>query len=681
MKPPVARSVPHALKLHQDVRQDDYYWLRERENPEVTQYLADENSYYDEVMAPLQPLAEGVFSEMKARLLEDEVDVPVEDGPYYYYRRTVAGRQYPIYARKRAASRADLGDAPEEVILDVNQEAGDGGFYSVTLLRISPDHTRLAYLDNRDGSDRYTMHVRDLPSATLLEDTIEQIFLAGSLEWDASGDYLFYVTVDASQRPYQLWRHRLGSPGQDVLLYQEDDVTFGLSLSKTQDGCYILASSHNKETDEVRYLDTSTPDSGLTVFWPRVTGVKYELEHAHQKFLVLTNRNAENFTLLRAPEGQPDDVSEVFPYAFERYLTGVYPFQDGLVLEGRQEGLTQIWRFRDGVLSRLDFDETLYLVGTGQNRSFHPHEVLVHYESPLTPARTYGLDLATGALSCLKETEVPGTYDPAQYVAERLWSDARDGVKIPLSVVYRRGALENGPAPLVLYGYGSYGASMEPHFDTTRIPLLDRGIVFVTAHIRGGAEMGRSWYTEGKLRKKRNTFTDFVDAARDLIRRGYTTPELLAARGRSAGGLLMGAVANLAPELFQVIVAGVPFVDVVTTMLDASIPLTSLEWDEWGNPLEPESYDYMKSYSPYDQVEAKDYPHMLALTGLNDPRVAYWEPAKWVARLRVMKTDNHTLLLKTHMGAGHGGSSGRYNRLHELAEEYAFILDKLGIHA
>lgn len=678
MKAPVAQKQPHPHVLHGDMRQDDYYWLRGAEKPEVIAYLEAENQYYEEVMKPLSPLTDRLYQEMVARVPADEAGVAVQDGPYYYYSRMAAEKQYPIYARKRAEDREALADAAEEIILDLNTMATDNDFLSVTIQRISDDHQKLAYLENRDGTDRYTLYVRDLTTGKTLPDQITGVFLYASLEWDKSGMYLYYTKVDEMQRPYQLWRHHLGET-MDVLLYEEKDVTFSIGIQKSRSGQYLWLKSENKETDEAYFIDLDNALAPLQLFDARRPGIKYDVEHWENRFLILSNQGAKNFRLMTCPVSDPRAREDLIPYDDTRYLQAIYPFREALVITGRQDGLTQIWTYRNDTLEKLSWDEPIYTVDVWTNRSYDTDEALVTYESFLTPEHTLGLNLRTGGLSFLKAKTVPGPYQAEQYHQERLWAKADDGTAIPLSVVYKKGALDEGPAPLILYGYGSYGMSMDPTFSATRLPLLDRGIVYVVAHVRGGAELGYSWYENGKFLAKKNTFTDFIDAARDLIRRGYTTSERLAAQGRSAGGLLMGAIVNLASELFRVVVPGVPFVDVVNTMSDATIPLTSLEWDEWGNPSDPDYYWYMKSYSPYDNVEAKAYPHMLVLTGLNDPRVAYWEPAKWVARLRDTKTDTHTLLLKTHMGAGHGGSSGRYNRLKESAAEYAFILDKIGI--
>lgn len=683
MNTPNAKRIAHPHRLHDDERADDYDWLKDRHDPDVIRYLEEENRYYEEVMKPLEPLSERLYQEMIARIPDVEIKVPAQDGQYYYYSRMEKDLQYPLYARKRAENRDQLAGATEHIMLDLNTLAEDGGYLSVTVQRMSPDHTRLAYLENRDGTDQYTLYVKDVATGVLLPDRIANVFILDSLEWDAVGDHLFYITVDDSQRPHRLWRHRVGATEADVLLYEETDITFSLRLVKSRSGHFLFLKSENKATSETRYLAADQPLLPFQLMDARQRGILYDVEHWGDDFLILTNEGARNFRLLRCPVQDPAKAAreELFPYDDTLYLQEIHPFQEALLLTGRQAGLTQLWMYREETLTRLTWDEPLYTVSLEGNRSYETTEALIQYESLLTPKTTFGLDLLRGARVCLQEAPVPGNYTPSHYRQERLWATAADGAAVPLIAVYRAGLLDHGPAPLILHGYGSYGINSDPHFDPVRLPLLDLGVILVTAQVRGGSEMGRSWYEDGKLLQKRNTFSDFIAVAQDLIKRGYTTPDRLAARGGSAGGLLMGAVANMAGHLFQVIAPNVPFVDVVTTMLDATIPLTSLEWDEWGNPEQPEYYAYMKSYSPYDNVEEKSYPHMLVTTGLNDPRVAYWEPAKWVARLRAAKTDDHVLLLKTNMGAGHFGASGRFNHLKELAASYAFILDKIGIDA
>lgn len=681
LQPPKTKRISHPHELHGDSRPDDYYWLRNREQPEVVQYLEAENRYYEETMLPLAPFTDHLYEEMVARIPGQEMNVPVQDGPYFYYHRMEKELQYPVYARKRAVTREDLATASEEVILDLNALAVEGGYLSVTVQRMSPDHTRLAYLENRDGTDEFTAFVKDLGTGTLLPDRIEGVFIGASLEWDAAGDHLFYVTIDDSQRPYRVWRHRMGDTGEDTLLYEETDITFSVRLGKSRSGRFLWINSESKTTSEVRYIDATAPRETPRIFASRRSGIEYDLEHWGDDFLILTNEGAQNFRLMRCPTEDLTARTDLFPYDDSKYLQAVYPFASFLLLAGRQNGFTELWMYKDGDLRVLPWEESLYTVSAHGNRSYDTAELLVSFESLLTPRTTYAIDSRTLARTCLQVAPVSGPYNPDDYTQERLFAKAPDGKDVPMLIVSRKDARVDGPSPLILYAYGSYGANSDPHFDPMRLPLLDRGIVYAVAQIRGGSEMGRSWYEDGKLLNKRNTFTDFIACAQDLIRRGYTTTKQLAIRGGSAGGLLMGGVVNMAGELFGAVVANVPFVDVVTTMLDATIPLTSLEWDEWGNPEDPAFYAYMKSYSPYDNVEKKAYPHMLVTTGLNDPRVAYWEPAKWVARLRELKTDDNTLLLKTNMGAGHFGASGRLSHLKEMAGIYAFMLSHIGIDA
>jgi len=680
MNAPQAKQIPHVHRLHGDERPDPYYWLRERENAAVIEHLQAENAWYDEVMKPLQPLCTQLHEEMVARIPTAEASVPVQDGRYWYYQRLERDLQYPVYARKQAADRAALADAPEQVLLDLNQMVEDGGYLSVTLQRVSPNHTLLAYLENRTGTDRYTLFVRDIASGQQQTDRIDDVFISQSVEWDATGRYLFYLTVDESQRPFRLWRHRLGSTEPDDLIYEETDVAFTVDLGKTADGRFLLLNSSTKTCSEVRFLPADDALGAWSVFARRQPNIEYSIEAWRDEWIILTNDGAQNFRLLHAPMTNREDTSPLVPYDPECYLQGVRPFAAALLVQGRRDGLTQIWRVVDNRLELLRWDEPIYTVSLGGNRAYDTSEALIAYESFLTPRTTIALDLATGTRTVLQVAPISGRFEPSDYRQERLLARAEDGTAVPYLIVYRAVAHQEGsPSPTILSGYGSYGATTDPRFNPYSLPLLDRGVILASAQIRGGSELGRAWYEDGKLMNKRNTFTDFIAVADDLIERGYASPRTLAAWGGSAGGLLMGAVANMAGDRFALIAAHVPFVDVVTTMLDVTIPLTSLEWDEWGNPAEPDAYFYMKSYSPYDNVEAKAYPHILVTTGINDPRVGYFEPAKWVARLRERKTDDHTLIMKVNMGAGHFGSSGRISRLAESAAHYAFTLSKLGV--
>ncbi|MCM3757300.1 S9 family peptidase [Sporosarcina aquimarina] len=678
MNPPIAKRIPHPHELHGDVREDDYYWLKDRNNPEVIKHVEDENRYYNEIMEPLKEQTEEIYQSMVDRVPESEADVPVQHGPYFYYSRLDKTKQYPIYARKKAASRELLSEVHEEVILDLNELAKESDYLSVTALKWSNDHRLLAYLQNRDGTDRYTIFVKDLETGELVPDRITDVFIYGSVEWSRCGEYIFYITVDENERPSRFMRHRLGSdPNQDELLYEEKDETFTLYMNKSQSGKYIVVHADSKTTSEIRLIDADAPLSPLQLVDVRRDGIEYDVEHWGEDLLILSNEGAQNFQLLRSPLNNLHIRENVVDYNENRYLQALYPFQDKLLVAGRENGLTQIWELKNGQLEQIQWDEPLYSVSVKSNQSYYVPEVLLVFESMLTPETTYALDLLTGEKQCLHVAAVSGEYDPSNFCQKQLWATAEDGVKVPLNLVYKEGALDNGPAPIILYAYGSYGSNSDPNFSPYRLPVLEKGVVLVTAQVRGGSEMGKHWYEDGKMQNKRNTFTDFIAVAKYLIDEGYTTSGQLAARGGSAGGLLAGAVANMAGNLFKVIVPEVPFVDVVTTMLDTTIPLTTLEWDEWGDPRESEAYFYMKSYSPYDNVESKNYPHMYVTTGLNDPRVGYWEPAKWVARMRELKTDDNILVMKTNMGAGHFGESGRFNQLKEVAALYAFVLDKI----
>lgn len=679
MKPPIAKRIPHPHELHGDVREDDYYWLKDRNNPEVIKYVEDENRYYNEIMDPLKEQTEEIYQSMLDRVPESEVDVPVQHGPYFYYSRLDKTKQYPIYARKKASSRELLSEVHEEVVLNLNELAKASDYLSVTALKWSNDHRLLAYLENRDGTDRYTIFVKDLETGELVPDRITDVFIYGSVEWSRCGEYIFYITVDENERPSRFMRHRLGSdPNQDELLYEEKDETFTLYMNKSQSGKYIVVHADSKTTSEIRLIDADAPLSPLQLVDARRDGIEYDVEHWGEDLLILSNEGGQNFQLLRSPLNNLHTRENVVDYNENRYLQAIYPFQDKLFVAGRENGLTQIWELKNGQLEQIQWDEPLYSVSVKSNQSYYAPEVLLVFESMLTPETTYALDLLTGEKQCLQVALVSGEYDSSNFCQKQLWATAEDGVKVPLNLVYKEGAFDNGPAPIILSAYGSYGSNSDPNFSPYRLPVLEKGVVLVTAQVRGGSEMGKHWYEDGKMQNKRNTFTDFIAAANYLIEEGYTTSDQLAARGGSAGGLLAGAVANMAGDLFKVIVPEVPFVDVVTTMLDTTIPLTTLEWDEWGDPRESEDYFYMKSYSPYDNVEAKEYPHLYVTTGLNDPRVGYWEPAKWVARLREMKTDDHIIVMKTNMGAGHFGESGRFNQLKEVAALYAFVLDKIG---
>lgn len=679
MNPPIAKKIPHTFELHNDIRQDDYYWMKDKTNPEVIAHLEAENRYYDEVMQPLENLTKELYDAMVERIPASESQVPVQKGPYFYYIRQEKELQYPIYARKFASNRDQLATTEEEITLDLNLLAGDDDYLSTTAVRISNDHRYLAYLENRDGTDSYTLYVKDLQTGQLLEDIIPNVYIYSSVEWSNCGKYLFYVTLNDLQRPHQLWRHEIGTPvSEDILLLEETDVTFNLYISKSQSSRFIFAISKSTTTTEIQFVDADNPLTAPQLFDGRREGIEYDVEHWENEFIVLTNENALNFKLLHCPVEDITSRAAIVEYNEEFFLEGIYPFKNHVYVTGRSNGLEQVWRLEGNELVQLKWDEDIYSVSILSEQDYESSEILVQYQSHITPKTTLSIDIETGELHVLQEMPVTGEYDRSNYVQQQVWVPVSDGVKVPVLLHYKKGALDNGPAPLILSAYGSYGYSSDPFFSAYRLPILDKGLILATAQVRGGSELGRTWYFSGKMQHKKNTFTDFIAAADYLVKEGFTTTKLLAGRGGSAGGLLIGAVANMAGTHFNVLVPEVPFVDVMTTMLDETIPLTTSEWDEWGNPKKREDYNYMRSYSPYDNVEAKAYPHMYVTTGLNDPRVGYWEPAKWVARLRELKTDDNTLVLKTNMGAGHFGASGRFNQLRELAEGYAFIFSKLG---
>jgi oligopeptidase B len=674
--PPVARVVPKADTTLGDVRVDNYAWLRDdqRRNPAVIAYLEEENRYTEAMMRHTEPLQERLFQEMRGRIKETDLSVPERVGGYLYYTRTEAGKQYPIFVRRRGSM-----SAPEEVLLDQNRMAEGTRYFSLGAFEVSPDGRLLAFATDTTGAERYTLMVKEIATGRVLPDRMERV--NGSVEWAADNRTLFYGRSDDANRPHQVLRHVLGATAADAVVATEPDELFSLDLGKTKDGAYLLVSSSSFGASEVRYLSAARPEGAFRVIRPRRADHLYEVEHHGGRFLIRTNEGAPNFKLVSAPEGDPARWRDLVPTDPRVLLDGVEVFRTHLVLYQRQNAVRTMRVVRpDGSGGYdVDFPEPVYTFRPGQNREFDSPTVRFTYTSLVTPASVYDFDLARRTRELKKATEVLGGYDPSQYATERTWARAQDGTMVPVSLVYRKPLVRDGRRPMLLYAYGSYGISTDPSFSSANLSLLDRGVVYAIAHIRGGQEMGRAWYDQGKLLNKRNTFTDFVAVAEHLARERYTSPERLAIRGGSAGGLLMGAVVNMRPDLFRAVVADVPFVDVINTMLDASIPLTTAEWLQWGNPSQPEYYAYMKSYSPYDNVERRAYPAMLVTAGLNDPRVGYWEPAKWVAKLRAHKTDANPLLLRTNMGAGHGGASGRYDALRETAIRYAFILDQLGI--
>jgi oligopeptidase B len=674
---PVAEQRPQTLELHGDVRVDDYYWLRERTDPEVLAYLEAENSYTKAVMADTAALQSELFEELKSRIQPDDSTCPALDGGYFYYERFEEGLEYPIHCRRKGEP-----DAPEEIILDVNRVGQGHEFVSVRGPVVSPDSRLMAWALDTVGRRKYTLRVTDLETGEDLVDVIPQV--TGNVVWANDNRTLFYGKQDPETlRSYQIYRHVLGAnPEEDVLVYEEADTTFSVYVWKTRSDKYVMIHADQTLATEARFLDADNPEGEFRVVAPRERNVEYSVAHVGDRFIIRTNLEAENFRLMEAPVANPERVNwkELIPGRDDVFLQGVEVFADHMVVTERRDGLRHLriipWDGGEG--SEIEFDDPTYSTWVDENFEFETSVLRYGYSSLNTPRTIYELDLATRERRLLKQDEILGGFDSTNYTVERFKAPARDGVEVPISLVQPAGAPRNGTSPLLLYAYGSYGSSMEARFRPEVLSLLDRGFVFAIAHVRGGQEMGRWWYEDGKLLNKKNTFTDFIDCGRFLVNEGYTAPDRLFAKGGSAGGLLMGAVANMAPDLFAGIVANVPWVDVVTTMLDESIPLTTSEFDEWGNPKDPEYYDYMLSYSPYDNVAAMDYPAMLVTTALEDSQVQYFEPAKWVAKLRAMKTDDNPLLFKCDMeAAGHGGATGRFKQYEETAMEYAFMLGVL----
>ncbi len=625
----------------------------------------------------LEGVRKKLYDEMVGRMQETDSTAPVKLGEFYYYSRTEKGKQYSIHCRKAGSVEAD-----EEILIDLNILAEGHDYLRLGVFRISPDQRLLAYSLDTDGAEDYTIQFKDLSTGELLPDRIKGT--AYSAVWAEDNETLFYTTRDEAKRSYRLFRHKLGTdPLKDTLIHQEDDQLFRVMISKTRDRRYLILTISSLETSESHILETDSPKRSFRVVRPRRKGLRYSLHHRQGTFYVLTNDEATNFKVMTVKTSAPEKENwlEYIPHRENVLVERLALFENHMVVHERENGLQtlRILDFSNVESSYVPFPEPVYTVSGASNPEFGSGVYRFVYSSLTTSNSVIDYNMETSEWTLVKQKPVLGGYDPANYETERIFAPAEDGTEVPVSLVYRKGFARDGSSPLLLYGYGSYGSSMDPGFNSSRLSLLDRGFVFAIAHVRGGQEMGRQWYEDGKFLKKKNTFTDFVACARHLIDEGYTSRERLAIMGRSAGGLLIGAVLNLAPELFKVAVAGVPFVDVVTTMMDESIPLTVGEFEEWGNPRDEKYYDYMLSYSPYDNVEAREYPHLLVTAGLNDPRVAYWEPAKWTAKLRRLKTDDNVLLLKTFMGAGHFSSSGRYDYLKDLVFEFAFIMDMLGI--
>jgi len=678
IKPPVADKTDHIeIRQGQEVV-DPYHWMRddERKDPKVIAHLQAENAYTDAVMKPTEALQRQLYEEMVGRIKETDETVPVRKGDYYYYTRTVEGLQYRIHCRKQGSLEAD-----EEVLLDENVLAEGQEYMRLGAFEVSPDHHLLAYSINHDGSEDYTLRFKDLRTGEMLSDEIAKTYY--SVEWGNDNRTIFYNTIDETHRPYRLYRHVLGTDtSSDEMVYEEKDDSFFLSVYKTKDERFVVLHVSSQVTCEAQVLDADHPAGAFRMVEPRRQKVEYSVEHWNGSFFIVTNDDAVNFKVVQAPADDPSSANwkTVIPHRDEVKIDGVEVFREHMAVELRENGLRglRIIELPSWNEHAVEFPEPVYVVVAAGNPEFDSKTLRFNYQSMVTPNSVYDYDMGTRQRELKKRQEVLGGYDPEQYASERVFAPTADGKRVPVSLVYRKGMKRDGQSPCLLYGYGSYGATVDPRFSSARISLLDRGFVYAIANIRGGGALGRPWYEDGKFLRKRNTFTDFIAAAEHLIAEQYTSADCLAIHGGSAGGLLMGAVLNMRPELFRVALAEVPFVDVMNTMLDPTIPLTVIEWEEWGNPNDPDYHEYMRSYSPYDNVVAQDYPNLFVTSGLNDPRVGYWEPTKWVARLRSVKSDDNALLLRTNMGAGHGGASGRYDALKELAEQYAFVLTRIG---
>ncbi len=677
-RPPVAKSVARELVMHGHARVDEYYWLNQRQDPEVIAYLQAENAYTDAVMKSAAGLRAALYKEMVGRMQQSDMSVPYFENGYWYYTRFEKGKEYPVYCRKKKSMKG-----AEQVLLDGNRMAVGEKYFHIGSFAVSPDNVTLAYSVDTVSRRQYRLRFRCLKTGKEYAEEIRMT--AGRMAWAGDSRTLFYPVIDpGTLRSCKVRRHALGTPAEnDATIYEENDETFDVGIGLSRSRRFLLLASRSTLSDEYRVLDATRPDGEFAVFQPRVRGLEYSIDHLNGRFYVLTNDNAVNFRLMEAAEDRTgrEHWRELIGHRPDVLLEDFELFNNFLVLSERRSGLTQIhvlpWGDAEGYA--IDFPEQAFTAYPAFTADPATDLMRFNYTSLTTPSSVYEFNMKTRERRLLKRQEVLGGYRPESYSSERLMAPGYDGTRVPISLVYRKDTARGAATPLLLYGYGSYGASMDPAFSPLRLSLLDRGFIFAIAHVRGGQELGRSWYDEGKLFRKMNTFTDFISCAEYLVRHGYTSPAKLFASGGSAGGLLMGAVANLRPDLFRGMVAAVPFVDVVTTMLDPSIPLTTSEYDEWGDPNRPECYEYMLSYSPYDNVRAKDYPAMLVTTGLHDSQVQYFEPAKWVARLRALKTDGNPLLLRTNMEAGHGGASGRFRRLEEVALEYAFLLKLVGI--
>jgi len=675
LQPPVAKKVPHTTQVNGVTLKDNYFWLRDRKDPDVMKYLEAENAYTAAVMKPTADLQESLYKEMLGHLKQTDLGVPAREGQYFYYARTEEGKQYPYQCRKKGSL-----DAPEEILLDLNKLAEGHSFLGLGEFHVSDDGNLLAYSTDTTGYRQYTLYVKDLRTGQTLDEHIERV---DSVTWAGDNKTLFYTTEDSvSKRSDKFWRHTLGSDKSD-LLFEEKDEIFDLGVGRSLDKKMIFLESESKTSHEYRFLPADNPGGQFKIIAPREPGHEYDVNHYEGQFYITTNKDAKNFRVVTAPVSDPSEKNwkPFIEHNPKIKIDGLETFAGHLVISEREGGLAylRVIDMRTRQSHRITTDESDYDISLGDNREFNTPAIRFNYQSMVTPLSIYDYDLDSRDRKLMKQQEVPGGFDPSRYEEKRIWAVARDGTKVPISIVYKKGVPLDGTAPMWLNGYGSYGLSYAPNFSSNRLALLDRGVIFAMAYIRGGGEMGEEWRDDGRMMSKMNTFYDFIDCAEYLVKNKYTSSDRLVIQGRSAGGMLMGAVTNLRPDLFKAVIAQVPFVDVINTMLDASLPLTTAEYIEWGNPNEKPAFDYMIRYSPYDNVTAKNYPAMLVEVSLNDSQVPYWEGSKLVAKLRATKTDKNVLLLKANLGAGHGGSSGRYDALRETAFDYAFALSQMGI--
>ncbi len=673
--PPRAKTVPHVFELHGRKFVDNYFWLQDKSDPEVIAYLEAENAYSKAALNHTEALQETLFQEMRGRIKEDDTSVPQKHGDYFYYSRMEAGKQYRVFCRKQGSL-----DAPEQVLVDENKLAEGLEYCRVFAFEPSPDHRLLAYSVDTTGARVFNLYVMDMQTG---EQLVGPILGTAEVAWMSDNKTLFYSVFDESHRPYQLRRLVIGGDS-DTLIYHEVDEAFYVELRRTRSGAYVLMTLGSMTTTEVHYLAADEPMGAFRIAHPRQHKMEYYLEHHGERFLIRTNDEAENFKLMEAPVSDPSKANwrTLIPHRPDVLIESVDAFRKHVVLRERKGGLPQIRIAPPDAISDahfVTFPEPVYTFRLDTNPEFESDTLRFIYSSLVTPESTIDYGLSDGKWDVKKQQEIPSGYDASQYISERLHATAPDGTQVPISLVYRKGLNRDGSAPTLLYGYGSYGYSMEASFDSKRLSLLDRGFAFAIAHIRGGSELGRAWYEQGRLMYKKNSFTDFIASAEHLIREKYTTSEKLAIMGASAGGLLVTAVTIMRPELFKAVVAQVPFANVISAMIDPNLPLVVIEYEQWGNPADLQAFEYMLSYSPYDNIKAEAYPHMYVTAGLNDLQVLYWDPAKWVAKIRAHKTDDHHVLLVTNMGAGHGGASGRFDYLHEYAKIYAFLIDALGV--